>query len=172
MRSVARVGVVAGGYVAAVAIASAVVAIRVVATSGPDRQTYAAMYDFGDGLLFLGVFGIAALPATGAALFFLRPYRAFWLTMSAAALIVAAAGVAAFAGYVAPTVFAASSSLRAWMALASLDIFVAPLFAIFFGLSAMFAPVRFARISFLVAAAVELSLSVYVGFVWFGPFHR
>src|SRR5438045_8405183 len=75
MRPIAKAGIVAGGYVAAFAVARLVVSIYVASTSGPDRQTYGAMFGFGDMLLFLAVFGLAAVPATAAALFFLRPRR-------------------------------------------------------------------------------------------------
>jgi hypothetical protein len=47
------------------------------------------LFAFGDDLLFLGVFGVAAVVPSGAALFFLRPYRTFWLGLSVAALVVA-----------------------------------------------------------------------------------
>jgi hypothetical protein len=171
LRPVAKVGLVAAGYAIAIAIAYAVAAARVAATSGPDRQTYAAMFDFGDSLLFLGVFGIAAVPATGAALFFLRPYRAFWFTLTVFALGAAGSGLLTFMDYVAPAVFTARS-VRSLMALASLGIFVAPLFAMLFCLSALFAPHRFARRSLMMAAAVEISLCAYVAFTWFGPFRR
>jgi hypothetical protein len=77
MRPVAKAGLVTLGFIAAFAIAWLVVGIYVAATSGPDRQSSSGMYAFGDSLLFLGAFGLAAVPATGAALFFLRPRPAF-----------------------------------------------------------------------------------------------
>ena len=40
MRAPAKVGLVAAGYVGAFLVASAVVAIYIASTSGPDRQTY------------------------------------------------------------------------------------------------------------------------------------
>ena len=67
MRPAAKAGIVVAGYVAAVAVASLVLRVYIAATSGPDRQTYGGMYAFGDSLLFLGVAGVAAIPATGAA---------------------------------------------------------------------------------------------------------
>lgn len=44
----ARTGIVAGGYAAALALAFCVVLVYISRTSGPDRDTYAAMYAFGD----------------------------------------------------------------------------------------------------------------------------
>jgi hypothetical protein len=71
VRPLVKVGLVVAGYIVAFMVASAVVAIYVAATSGPDRQTYSVMYGFGDDLLFLAVFGVAAVPPSGAVLFFL-----------------------------------------------------------------------------------------------------
>ena len=46
MRALAKIGLVCAGYVGALVIATAVVVVYIAATSGPDRQTYAAMFDF------------------------------------------------------------------------------------------------------------------------------
>jgi hypothetical protein len=67
MKALAKVGLVGAGYFGAFAVATAVVAVHIAATQGPDRRDYAAMFDFGDTLLFLGVFGLAAVLPTGAA---------------------------------------------------------------------------------------------------------
>jgi len=75
MRTGTKFLIVFTGFVAAALIASGVVALRVATSSGPDRQTYAAMYDFGDSVLFLAAFAVAAIPAAGAALYFLRSWR-------------------------------------------------------------------------------------------------
>src|SRR5882762_1425840 len=88
---------VAVGYIAAFLVASAAVAIRLANTSGPDAQASSGMYAFGDAVLFVAVFGVAALVPTGAALFFLRPYRSFWTVISALGLGIAVTGFAAVA---------------------------------------------------------------------------
>ena len=82
MKALVKVGVVLAGYVAAVLAASAAVAVRVANTSGPDADASAGMYAFGDGLLFIAVFSAVALFPTGLALWFLRPYRWFWVVLS------------------------------------------------------------------------------------------
>jgi hypothetical protein len=166
MKPFAKAGLVAAGYIAAFAIASAVVAIYVAATSGSDRQASSGMFAFGDSLLFLAVFGLTAVPATGAALFFLRPYRAFWVILSVAALVIATTSLAALLGYVAPKTSAASALLHSWSAFAVLRILVAPLFAIVFLLSGLFAPNRSARISLIVATGIETAVFAYVAFTW------
>ena len=154
-----KVATVLGGYVVAFLFAYAVIAIYVEATSGPDRDTYAAMYDFGDSLLFLAVFGVAAVPSTAAALFFLRPYRSFWIGLSVAALAIAVTGVVACIEFLAArAAFQAGSILSAWSSLAVLRILVAPLFALTFLLSGLFAPNRSYRIALLVATVIEATV--------------
>jgi hypothetical protein len=150
--------------------AGLVVAIYVAATSGPDRQEYGAMYAFGDSLLFLGVFGVAAIPATGGALFFLRSYRLFWLVISVAAPGISTTGLAALIDYVFARTADAQSFLHFFSALAVLRILVAPLFALAFFLSGLFAPNRFSRIALLVAAVIEALVFAYVALIWFRPF--
>jgi hypothetical protein len=169
-RPFAKVGLVLGGYLVAFVVASVVVSLYVAATNGPDRQVYGAMYGFGDGLLFLAVFGIAAVPASGAALFLLRPHRSFWLALSVAALGIAATGFAALIAYVAARTADPPSVLHTWSAFAALRILVAPLFAMGFLLSGLFAPNRSSRIALLVATAVETIVFAYVALIWFRPF--
>jgi len=147
MRPLARVGLVLGGY-------------------GPDRQAYSGMYGFGDDLLFLAVFGIAAVPASGAALFLLKLYRAFWLALSIAALGIAATALAALIGYVAARTADAPSLLHTWSGLAALRILVAPLFALGFLLSGLLAPNRSSRFALLAATVLEAAVFAYVAFVW------
>ena len=168
MRRAAKVAIVVGGYATAVGIASTAVAMYVAATAGPDRQQYAAMYDFGDSLLFLAVFGLAALPAAGATLFFLRPYPTFWRLGSVAAVTLAATGAAALVSYFAARADG-SSALAAGAAVATLRFFLAPLLAVAFALCALFAPTRGARIVFLCAGAVETVVVVSVALAWFQP---
>ena len=155
MKALAKVGLVGAGYVGAFALASAVVAVYIAATQGPDRRDYAAMFDFGDSLLFLGVFGLAAVLPTGAALFFLRPYRWFWRVLSIVAMVMAATAVAAFVVTLAWRGAGGRSVASAWAALASLRILLAPLPALAFFVSAVFAPSRNPRLALLAATAIE-----------------
>ena len=155
MKALAKVGLVGAGYISAVAIATAVVAVYIAATQGPDRRDYAAMFDFGDSLLFLGVFGLAAVLPTGAALFFLRPYRRFWRLLSIVALVMAATALAAFVAMLAWRAAGGRSGASAWAALASLRILVAPVFGLAFAVSAVFAPSRNPRLALLAATAAE-----------------
>jgi hypothetical protein len=114
--------------------------------------------------------GIAAVPASGAALFFLKPYRSFWLALSVAALGMAATGLAAVIGYVAARTADAPPLLQTWSALAVLRILVAPLFALSFLLCGLLAPNRFSRFALLLATVVEAAVFAYVAIIWFHPF--
>lgn len=130
------------GYAVALVAASVVLSLYVAATDGPDRQASGGMYAFGDSILFLGVFGLASIPATAAALFFLRPYRLFWRFASIGVLAVAATGVASLAVYLFYKNEGMTSVLGTWSTLTPLRFLLAPLFATAFGLSFLFAPAR------------------------------
>jgi hypothetical protein len=71
MKPVVKVAIVAGGYLLALLVASAAVALHAALTSESGAQTSDGMSAFGDLVLFVTVFGTIALVPTGAALFFL-----------------------------------------------------------------------------------------------------
>jgi hypothetical protein len=167
MTSFAKASLVALGYVAALAVTLLVAGIQFAETTGPDRQ--GGMSAFGDSLMLLAVFGLAAVPATGAALFFLRPHPAFWLTLSIASLAAASTGGIAAAIHSAPGAVEPSSFLQAWSAFAVLRILAAPLLAMLWLLSGLFAPNRSARRSLLAASMIETAAFAYVAFGWFHP---
>jgi len=152
----AKVGIVAGGYVAAFAIASLVLRVYVAATSGPDRQTYGGMFAFGDSLLFLAMLGLAALPATALGLFVLRWRPGFWRVLSGAAQTVASTALVALLLTVAPWRGEARTTLGIMTGLAPLRILAAPLLALVSLLGAAFAPTRSARVGLLGASAIEI----------------
>ena len=162
-----KVGVVAAGYIAAFLVASAAVAIRFANTSGPDAQAASGMYAFGDVVLFVAVFGVAALVPTGAALFFLRPYRPFWTVISAFGLSIAVTGLAAVAAFAIGR-HAAPSPLATWAAFSVLRILVAPLLALTFLVCAVFSP-YFPRLALLAGTVMEAAVGAYGGLIWFVP---
>jgi hypothetical protein len=168
MKASLKIGVVAGGYIAAFLVASAAVGIRLASTSGPDAQASSGMYAFGDALLFGAVFGVSALVPTGAALFFLRPYHHFWTVLSALGLAVAVTGVTA-AILFAIGRHATLSPLATWAGLSVLRILVAPLLALTFLVCTILSPHRSARFACLAATVMEAAVSAYGGFVWFVP---
>jgi len=166
----AKVALVVGGYVGAFIAASAVVAMHVAATSG-DRQGSDGMYAFGDSLFFLAAFSVAGVPATGAALYFLRPYGRFWRVLSVAALGIAATGVAAVVVYVAVRSSGERSTLSTLAMLSPLRVLLAPPLGLAFLLAGVFAPGRSSRTALLAAAVAEAAVVVYMGLIWSRGFH-
>ena len=170
MRPAAKAGLVALGYVAALAITLLVAGIQLATTSGPDRQ--GGMAAFGDSLMLLAVFAVAAIPAILVALFFLRPYPAFWLTLSIASLAaVSTSGIAAVI-HGASSAVEPSSFLQRWSAFAVPRILVAPLFAMLWLVSGLFAPKRSARFALVTAGMIETAAFGYVAFGWFRSVHH
>ena len=166
MKTWRKVAIVAGGYIVAVVLASIVVGVYVASTNTPDRQTSSGMYAFGDGMLFLGCFGLAAIPATAAALYFLRPYAAFWRAASVGAITLATTAVAALVLYLAYRGLG-HPSLQSWAMLSPLRILLAPGLGVAFLLCALFAPARAPKIAFVCAGVVEAVVFVWVALIWF-----
>lgn len=166
MKPAAKAGVVVAGYVAAVAVAALVVRVYIAGTGGPDRQTYGAMYAFGDDLLFLAVAGVTAIPATGAALIFLRARRGFWNVLSVASLATAATAILASGLFLATRSSTGRGALQAWVMLTPLRILAAPMLALFFLLAGLLAPTRAARLCLGSAAAIEVGAFVSVAYAW------
>jgi hypothetical protein len=85
------VGVVVAGYLAAVPVAMLIA--RVFGGSDTSGRASAGMTAFGDGVLFVVALGIASIPATGAALFFLRSRPAFWRVLAGVSLVLVCAAL-------------------------------------------------------------------------------
>ena len=168
MKSPLKVTMVAGGYVAAFLVASAAVAIRIANTSGPDAQAASGMYAFGDAVVFIAVFGVLALVPTAAALYFLRPYRRFWMALSLLSLAVAVTGLTA-AILFAVGRHVTPSPLATWADFSVLRILIAPVLALVFLVCAFFTPHHSPRFAFLAATAMEAAVTAYAGAVWFVP---
>jgi hypothetical protein len=166
MRTSVKVVLVAFGYVGAFLVAAGVVALHAAWTNGPDRQAYSGMYAFGDSFLFLGVFGVAAVPPTGTALFYLRPYRPFWRVISTLAAVIALTGVAATIVYLTSHTADPRSKLQVWSGFAVLRILVAPLLTLAFLLAAVFAPARPFRTALFGATVAEAVAFACVALKW------
>ena len=162
MKSSSKVLLVAAGYLAALADAFGVVGIHIAATYGPETQASGGMSAFGDSVLFLGVFAVAAMPASGAALYFLRPFHTLWHIGSVAALAIATTGIGAFATYLSPL----SAHMAPWLGEWSpLRILLAPLLAMAFLLSGLIAPTRPSRLALLCASLIEIVVFVWVALI-------
>ena len=164
MRRLSKSVIVLSGYAAAVAVAFAVVAVYVASTSRIDRQTYGGMSAFGDAILFLMVFAIAAIPATAAAFFFLRKQPMFWNALAGLAVVAVMTSIVAGLAYASPSIGTAG-----WLGLAPLRIFAAPPLALLFLIAGVFAPTRITRLVFAAAIAAEVVAFVYVTFIWMHP---
>jgi hypothetical protein len=169
MNAFVKIGAVLAGYAVAVLAAGAALEIRLLNTQGPDAQASAGMYAFGDAMLFLVVFGFAALFPTGLAVYFLRPYRLFWTALSVTALAIAGTGALAAAVYILAACLALprESPLLMWAALAVLRMLAAPLLAAAFVLAGVIAPNRSSRWSLIVAAGIEGAAATYAAVHWF-----
>jgi hypothetical protein len=166
MNASTKAALVIGGYAAACLCAVVVVAIHVALTSGPAAQASSGMYAFGDALLFLAVFGVAAVPPTAAALYWLRPYRPFWIAFSAAGVAISATALVALVLYVAGRSAPQGSANYDCSAPAVLRIFAAPLFALAFLLAGILAPNRSARLTLLGCMFVEAFAIGVVALFW------
>jgi hypothetical protein len=163
MRAAAKVGIVGVGYLLALVVAWGTVAAHVAMTSGQVAQASAGMYAAGDAILFLAVFAVASLPATGTAFFFLRPYPAFWRTLSFVAVVVASTAVVAAAGFLLGSRAAPGGVLAAVAMAAPLRVFLVPPFAALWLVAVPFAPDRRARYLLGISGLVEIGL-VFVFF--------
>ena len=164
-----RIGILAVEYVAAVVLAGAALALRIARTSDADAEASSGMHAFGDALLFVAVFGVAALVPTGVALVWLRPYRRVWTALAIVGLGVAVTGLAAAVVFAAGRHAVAPSPLATWAPPAVLRILVAPLLALGSLVCTILAPSRFPRLAFLATTAAETAVSGYGGLVWVVP---
>jgi hypothetical protein len=164
-----KVAIVIGGYVLAFIAAFAAVKIYIWSTGYIDRVGAGGMTAFGDSFFFLAVFCVASLPATGAALFFLRGYRPLWTVLSVIAIAVAVTGLAAlFAMYV-PYGAPRPPWFRMWEMFSPLRILSAPLFGMLFFVAGLFSPAPRPRLTLFLATLSEAAVFALTLIRWFGP---
>jgi hypothetical protein len=166
MKPLHKVSLVAGGYVLSALVAAVVVAVRIAATRASDRQSGGGMYAFGDSIMFVLVFGICALVPTGAALFFLRPYAAFWKAISVTGVALASTSIAAALLFA----FGRHSPHPKIVMLSGysvLRVLLSPLLALVFLVCAVLSPTRAPRIALAVSAAIEAAVGIMGGVVIF-----
>ena len=157
MKPLVKAGIVAAGYAAALALACGVTYLRIAANeNNPDAQAAQGMYAFGDAVLFVFTFGVAALPPTGLALYFLRSVLRFWNVIAVGALAFASTGVIAALVYWAERLYPQLTSVLTWStALAVLRMIIAPLVAAALIVCAVFAPEQRPRRMLMIAAVCE-----------------
>ncbi len=155
MTTAGRVGLIVAGYVAAAALAAGVTAADVAATDTPERQASSGMAAFGDGLLFLAAFSLAAAVPTAGALFLLRGVPRFWGALRVLVPALAATGLAALLVYWADRAPDPGPLVSEWSAFAILRILLAPPLGFAFCLAGLFAPERSARAALFVSTLME-----------------
>jgi hypothetical protein len=165
MNRTRKVLLVAGGYGFAVVAAVVVTKLYILATDTPDRQSSAGMYAFGDTMFFVGVFALAAVPATALALYYLRAVPRLWLWASTTAVAVATTAVLAMLTYLIRTPGPSTNTL---VMLAPLRILLAPVLGLGCLLGLVFAPTRESRGLLLAATAMELGAFLVVVLIWWG----
>lgn len=167
MKTSTKILLVMIGYVIAFVLACLATGVYAVLFDSPAQQASSGMAAFGDALLFLGVFVLATLPATGLALFFLRAYPAFWYVLSSGSLVVASTSVAALATYVVPVRLTGNDWLANWQIFSPLRLLLAPLLALAFFVAMLFAPTRWPRSGLFCASAMEAVAFACIAWIWF-----
>lgn len=163
MKVLERVLMVLCGYGVALGAAWVAVDLWQRSTQGPEAQASAGMYAFGDMILGMTVFGLAALVPTGLGFYFLRGAGRVWTVLAWAALAVALTAPAwALAMALDRRIPAGASLFHLFAALGVIRVFCAPLLGLAFGLGALFAPQGRPRLLFLAAVLLEASICGYV----------
>lgn len=164
MRAPTRIAVIVVGYLLAGLLAWVTVAVHIAASDSPDRQATAGMSSFGDAFVFLCVFGLAALPPTAAALWALRSCRWFWVGLAGVACAVAVGALATVFAYVGWRADAADGPMQSLALLAPVRMLFAPPLTLLLAASAVFAPLRSARIALVLATLIEaLAFIAFIG---------
>lgn len=159
-RPMTKTLLVLSAHLAALLVAVGVVAIHAALTDGPDRIASSGMHALGDLLLFLGAFTVAAMPASGLALYYLRAAAGFWRLAGGTALAVAATSLLPLADYLGFGNGADHPAVSLWSPLRAL---AAPFLAGAFLFAGLFAPTRGGRLALFAAAGIETAAFIGIG---------
>jgi hypothetical protein len=175
MNKPVKIGIVIGGYILALAGASAATYIQELSTRGTDPQASQGMFAFGQSMLFLLVFGGLALIPTVLAVYFLRSSEKFWNGFAVLCLAFSITGiivVIANAMMNANLLHISNSSAAVVSLFGVLRAFGAPLLIVGFLVLAVIAPSRRPQIFLLASAGLEIlgELYVLVSFLLFKRF--
>lgn len=147
------------GLVASVGVAMAAVWLRAYLFPLPPAEASGGMAAFGDFLLFVGVFSLAAIVPTALLFRMLQSSPAFWIVWSSVAALLTATGLVAGVAYVTPSLIRAQQ-FQMIHTIAPLRVLGAVPLAIGFILSAVLAPQRGTKKIFLGCAGVEFVTTV------------
>lgn len=160
----ARLGLVGGGYVAALAVAVLALFAFVAVTSGPDRDASSGMHAFADALFFVFVLAGGSVVPTGLLLHFMRAFATPWRVMASVGVAVSISGLLAVAN-----IAQSHTEIGVGSMLAVPRVLLAPLLLGLFALAGIFAPHRGSRRWLFAAAGVECATSLYGAIHWLVP---
>jgi hypothetical protein len=169
MRTRAKVGIVTGGYVAAIGAAMLAGRAYDVQMSKMPYDTSGGMYGAGEAMSSLGAFLVVALVPTFLALWFLRRHEGFWRSAAVGAVLFAAAGLVA----VLTPLVARPESPRGAMIFVDLlglaQLLGVPLWFGAFGVCSALAPTRASKRLLVAAVGLEAVIGVCALIHWFVP---
>lgn len=160
LRPAAKVSVVVGGFLAALAAAWAAMEIRQSLNAADPSQ---GMQAFGDFLLGLAVFGVLATIPAGLALYWLRPVTRFWNILLGLAVACSLTGPLALLLMSGPV----RASAGYWAFWGELRFILLPLSSLAWATCTLFAPAVRLRWWFLGVALLDAAIFVGVVFVKF-----
>ncbi len=169
MARLAKVGIVVGGYVAAVIAAVIAAQLYNARMAAMPYDTSGGMYAGGEAITSLAVFLMVALVPTLLALWFLRGNERFWNTVAVASLVFAVVG---FVAVLSPMVLQNATRSIAGLIMELVRVshlLGAPFWFVAFVLFAFLAPSRLARRTLVAAIGVEFVTGVCVAVHWFLP---
>jgi len=169
MSRLAKVGLVIGGYVAAIVAGVVAAGLYNARVATLPYDTSGGMYAAGESMYSLAAFLVVALVPTLLGLWFLRGHERFWNAVAVASLAFAAAGLLAV---LTPLVFrnaTTNTTLLLVELLALSQLLGMPLWFLAIALFALLAPSRKTRRKLVAAAAVELVIGVCALVHWFVP---
>ena len=159
LRPAAKVGIVLGGFVAALLAAVATMALRKSLNVADPSQ---GMQAFGDVIMGGAVFSVLATLPAGCALYWLRPVTRFWNILVNVAIACSVTG---------PLALLMSGPLRAtlghWTIFGDLRFVTLPVSSLAWATCTLFAPAARQRWLFLGAALIDAALFVGVVLVKF-----
>ena len=160
----AKVGLVVGGYVAAILAGGVAAWLYDVRVAALPYDTSGGMYAAGQMMSSVAAFLVVSLIRTLLALWFLRRHERFWNTVGVLSVAFAAAGLLA-------VLLLRTATPRGALALVGLlglsQLLGMPLWTIAFLLFASLAPTRAARGKLMIAVGIELVIGICALVHWF-----
>jgi len=169
MNSTAKVGIVLGGYVAALVAGGVAGHVYDVRMAAQPYDTSGGMYAAGEMLTALAVFLPVALVPTLLALWFLRGHRGVWTAVALGSLAFALAGLA---GVLMPGIWrdGPTTVVTALLVLLGLaQLLGVPIWTLAFALFAFIAPAGLPRRTMVAAVAIELVNAACAAVHWLVP---